>query len=324
MAKPWMDFASLRDGANFVTILARYDLAPTRHQGQVTILCPFHDDRLPSLSVNLDRKLFHCFACQAKGDVLDFVARIEDVSLPFAARIIAEVCDIPLAEHTARRQRPSTKLESNHKRGTARRRSRKDRCHQESSPCCDVPLDPIHPYLFERGLTPELIKEFGLGYCVYGRLRGRICIPVHSLDGARVLGHSGRWANNDVPEGVPKYLMPRGFKKSELLFNYHRVRGAQHIVLVEGYWSVFRLHALQVPAVALMGTSLSETQLYLLAQTNVRRITLLLDADQAGRAATVNLLPRLSASFFVRTPALPDSESPDSVTEHLLYKAVQN
>lgn len=53
MAKPWMDFAFLRDGANFATILARYNLAPTRHQGQVTILYPFHDDHQPSLSVNL-------------------------------------------------------------------------------------------------------------------------------------------------------------------------------------------------------------------------------------------------------------------------------
>ncbi len=80
MVKPWMDFAFTRERADFATILARYDIATARLRGQVSVLCPFHDDRRPSLSVNLDRKLFHCFACQAKGDILDFVAKIEEVS----------------------------------------------------------------------------------------------------------------------------------------------------------------------------------------------------------------------------------------------------
>ena len=96
MAEPWMDFALIRERADFATILARYDIAQARLQGQISVLCPFHDDRRPSLSVNLDRKLFHCFACPAKGDILDFVARIEQVSLPEAADIVARCCGIPL------------------------------------------------------------------------------------------------------------------------------------------------------------------------------------------------------------------------------------
>ena len=92
MAEMWVDFALIRERADFATILARYDIVPRNLQGQITVLCPFHDDRQPSLSINLDRKLFHCFACQAKGDILDFVARIEDVSLPDAARC----CGIPV------------------------------------------------------------------------------------------------------------------------------------------------------------------------------------------------------------------------------------
>jgi DNA primase len=58
------------------------------------------------------------------------------------------------------------------------------------------------------------------------------------------------------------------------LFNYHRVVGAQHLVIVEGYWSVFRLHALNVPAVALMGTSLSDLQMDLLGQSGAQRLEL--------------------------------------------------
>jgi DNA primase len=109
-----------------------------------------------------------------------------------------------------------------------------------------------------------------------------------------------------------------------VLFNYHRVVGAQHLVIVEGYWSVFRLHALNVPAVALMGTNLSEIQVKLLGWSGARRLTLLLDADRAGRKATADLLPRLSSLFFVRMPTLPVNESPDTVSEDLLLEAVRS
>jgi DNA primase len=101
------------------------------------------------------------------------------------------------------------------------------------------------------------------------------------------------------------------------------VVGAQHLVIVEGYWSVFRLHALKVPAVALMGTSLSDPQMNLLHQSAARRLTLLLDSDRAGRKATVDLLPRLSSLFFVRTPVIPDNESPDTIQEEMLLEAVR-
>jgi DNA primase len=109
MAEPWMDFVLIRERADFATILARYDIALARLQGQISVLCPFHDDRRPSLSVNLDRKLFHCFACQAKGDILDFVARIERISLPEAAGVVARCCDIPLeGQLSAERPPPKT------------------------------------------------------------------------------------------------------------------------------------------------------------------------------------------------------------------------
>jgi DNA primase len=316
-----MDFALIRERADFATILARYDIAPTRLQGQISVLCPFHDDRRPSLSVNLDRKLFYCFACQAKGDILDFVARIEQVSLPDAAGIVARCCGMgqlpdyrPPQETAEHRQNASS--------GSGRVREVRQQ-GGKAAPGCSTALDPTHRYLFDRGLTPELIRVFGLGYCAQGRLRGRVCIPIHSPDGTQVLAYSGRWANDEVSNGIPRYLMPHGFRKSALLYNYHRVVGAQHLVIVEGYWSVFRLHALKVPAVALMGTSLSDPQMGLLRQSEAQRFTLLLDADRAGRKATADLLPRLSSLFFVHTPAIPDNESPDTLQEGLLLEAVR-
>jgi len=301
-----MDFARIRERADFATILARYDIAPARLQGQISLLCPFHHDRQPSLSVNLDRKLFHCFACQAKGDILDFVAKIEQVSLPDAACIVARCCGLPLEKQMSAYRPPPKTAKDRQNAGSVNRPVREVRQQDgKASPCCGTALVSTHRYLFDRGLTPELIQVFGLGYCAQGRLRGRVCIPIHSPDGAQILGHSGRWANDQVPDGIPRYLMPIGFKKSALLFNYHRVVGAQHLVIVEGYWSVFRLHALNVPAVALMGTSLSDPQMDLLGQSEAGRFTLLLDADRAGRKATTGLLPRLSSLYLCPLAGIP-------------------
>ena len=118
MARPWIDFALVREHGDFASILARYDIAPARIQGQVSVLCPFHDDRRPSLSVNLERKVFHCFACQAKGDILDFVAMIEKVSLPDAAGIVARCCGIPQDGKLSTHHRsPKTAKDRNNKRG---------------------------------------------------------------------------------------------------------------------------------------------------------------------------------------------------------------
>ena len=324
MAGPWMDFVRIRERANFVTILARYGIASASLQSQISVLCPFHDDRQPSLSVNLDRKLFHCFACQAKGDIFDFVARIEHISLPDAARIVARCCDLPLAGQSLAFRRSAKTAPDRQNSSSVTRRFRKGRQNDgNASPCCTTALDPTHHYLVDRGLTPELVQVFGLGYCSQGRLRGRVCIPIHSPDGAQILAYAGRWANDAVPDGIPRYLMPSGFRKSTVLFNYHRVVGAEHLVIVEGYWSVFRLHALNVPAVALMGTSLSDLQMELLRLSGPRQCTLLLDADRAGRKATQDLLPRLSSLFFVRSPALPDTELPDTVADDLLLDAVR-
>ncbi len=323
MTAQWMDFPLIRFQANFVTVLASYGIAITRQQGQVKVLCPFHKDRTPSLSINLNSKMFFCFGCQAHGDILDFVARIENVRLVQAAELLIKLCGVVFSEAEVLRQKSSDHLSRRNEVQTKRclnDNHREGRISIERS----GPLDTAHPYLFERGLTPELIIEFGLGVCSRGRLRNRVCIPIHSPDGTRVLGSTGRWADDVVPKGRPKYLFPAGFRKSQLLFNYHRATDASHLVIVEGYWSVFRLYALKIPAVALMGCALSDMQARLLFQSKVRKVTLLLDADAAGQQATADMLPLLSSTLFVHTPVIPDGASPDDMAEDLLVKAVSS
>lgn len=182
-------------------------------------------------------------------------------------------------------------------------------------------LDPTHPYLFERGLTPPLLDTFGLGYCESGFLKGRIAIPLHDESGTLV-AYAGRCASDEVPAGVAKYLLPRDFKKSEVLFNLHRVASADHVMLVEGYWAVFRLHSLGIPAVALMGRTLSRAQEELLACSGARFLTLLLDGDKPGRMAAQALLPRVTRNWFVYHAELPDGQQPDTVDEEKLWRVL--
>jgi DNA primase len=75
--KERVDFELLKNAADFRTVLTHYGLTPSGSGAQARLLCPFHDDARPSCSVNLSKRVFHCFSCGAAGNVLDFVHRME-------------------------------------------------------------------------------------------------------------------------------------------------------------------------------------------------------------------------------------------------------
>ena len=118
------------------------------------------------------------------------------------------------------------------------------------------------------------------------------------------------------------YKLPVKFQKSRVLFNLHRVAAGEHVVLVEGYWSAIRLHALGIPVASLMGWSVSPEQIALLRERGIRFVTLLLDGDDTGRRGRERVLPDLASSFFVRAPLLPDGEKPDTLPEQQLREMV--
>ena len=290
MTRQRLHLARVKEEASFEEILDRYSVKTRGAGAKRMAQCPFHPDRRPSCSIHLERKVFYCFGCGAKGSVLDFVAQIENVSIHEAAERIEEMCRIRHDEAVTRRQKPT------------------QNGHDEDSdrPLRPLPfrltLDPGHPYLAGRHIGPDLAATFGLGYCSHGTMQGRICIPIHDACGVLV-AYTGRWASDELPEGVPKYDLPRQFPKRRVLYNLHRVAGAEHLVLVEGYWSVFRLHVLDVAAVSLMGRTLSAEQETLLIESGVQRLTIMLDGDAPGRNATDELLPRLAEPLFcVRDP----------------------
>ena len=306
MTKMHPDFGAIRDQARFETVLANYGLE-TRGQGvERMIRCPFHDDRSPSCSINLDKKVFHCFACGGKGTILDFVARMEYCSIADAARLLAGWCNLSGASPASA--------------GSLRIRP-------ESVPGNEplkfvLNLDPGHPYLTGRGVSEATVSRFGLGSCNRGVMQGRICIPIRDERG-RLVAYAGRWPGINPPSGEPRYKFPRGFRKRFVLFNYYRVMTASHLVIVEGFWSVFRLDALGIAAVALMGCTLSREQEAIIRGSLVDRITLLLDGDDAGREATTEIALRLARHRFVHIPDLPEGAEPDTMSEDLLMAAIR-
>lgn len=152
-------------------------------------------------------------------------------------------------------------------------------------------------------------------------MKGRVCVPIHNERG-ELVAYDGRWigSKDTLPEGEGKWKQPPKFQKQRVLYNLHRVAGQRHVAVVEAYWSVFRLHTLGVPAVALMGSALSAEQVALLEGAGVRFVTLLLDGDAAGRAAAERIVPVVARAFWVRDIVLPDGAQPDTVDEALLRR----
>jgi DNA primase len=296
------DFAAIKAQARFDIVLARYGLETTGQGAERMIRCPFHDDRTPSCAINLDKKLFHCFACGAQGTILDFIALMDSCSIVDVVNLLADWGYIAKPAGVAKGQ-----------------------AQQGSG---NVPLtftlqlDPHHPYLRARGVSEETVARFGLGFCDRGIMKGRICVPIHDEHG-RLVAYVGRWAVSVPPSRTPRYLFPRGFRKGQVLFNLHRVVDATHLVVVEGFWSVLRLDALGMAAVALMGCTLSKPQEALLRSSRADRLTLLLDGDEAGRTASADILPRLARHHFVHAPDLPAGTEPDILDEQTLKAAIK-
>ena len=85
-----IDFRAIKDQARFETVLAVFGLETRGYGDERMTWCPFHDDGSPSCSINLEKKVFHCFACGEKGTILDFVAKMEQIEIFESARLVAE------------------------------------------------------------------------------------------------------------------------------------------------------------------------------------------------------------------------------------------
>ncbi len=170
----------------------------------------------------------------------------------------------------------------------------------------------VHPYLAKRELDRQTLDIFGVKYQKEGPWRGMITIPLHDEDG-RFLGYLGRRLTH-LKRG--KYKIQKGVKRSQILFNLHRVDLSKRTFVVEGPFDTMRLHqAGYSNVVSLLGRTLSDFQYGILKQTP---ITLMLDQDDAGILATQKILKQLKDAKTIQLPAKdPGEMSMDAIRNTL-------
>jgi DNA primase len=184
------------------------------------------------------------------------------------------------------------------------------------------PVDPCHPYLAARGIRPRTAADFGVGFFAGGGLMsGRVVFPIHD-EQARLVAYAGRSTDG----ALPRYRLPAGFHKSLVLYNLHRAvaSGQDTVIMVEGFLDCLKVHQAGLPCViALLGSVLTEGQRELLLP-RFRRVVLMLDGDQTGRAASVTIRARLAGDCAVRVVELPAGEQPDRLPAPVLCQLVSS
>ena len=323
----FVDFKEVKSRVTLVQVLERYDLLRTlkRSGDRLSGPCPLHRGTNPTqFRVSISKNCFNCFGnCGRGGNVIDFVSLREAVPFRDAALLLqkwfmpdkaaaagqteSHVAECVTAPVPASAKPPAPPDHKPPGGITSMPGSSDDDEGAGENPPLSFELKslkPDHPYLAERGLSEATVRSYGIGYCPKGCLRGYVAIPIRKRDGALV-GYIGRWPGE--PDGdQPKYKLPKGFRKSLELFNLDRAAKAdasQPLIIVEGVFDCLRLVQLGFPrTVALLGSSLSPRQEALLRDVIGMRgsVTLLFDADDAGRHGAAEAGNRLCRSCAVR------------------------
>ena len=312
-------------------------VALTRKGGNHFGLCPFHSEKTASFSVAPDKGIYYCFGCHKGGGVVNFMMEVEGLSYPDAVRNLAKRCgmEVPEDEQYQSRYKQQERLWALMKEAgrffNARLRG------PEGEACRD--------YVQKRGLTPQIITRFGMGYApnswnalinamkakgytdqelkdadlvgekngrIYDRFRNRLMFPIIDVRG-NVVGFGGRV----LDDSTPKYLNTSEtviFNKRKNLFGLNFAKRTQlgYMILVEGNVDVVTLHQYGFDnAVASLGTSLTEEHAALLSRYT-EQVVLTYDADEAGQRAAKRAIPMLEkAGIQVKVLRMRDAKDPD-------------
>lgn len=167
------DFAqSVKQQADIVRVIGEYITLKKSGAQNYQGLCPFHGEKTPSFSVHVTRQFYHCFGCGVSGDVFKFVQEIEKVGFPEAIKIVAQKCGIAL---------PKREFNSPEEAAESRLRGRLLELHEQATAFFEEQLRSAEgararEYLTGRGLKPETIAKFRIGYAPegFGGLRDRL------------------------------------------------------------------------------------------------------------------------------------------------------
>lgn len=308
MKTEFVGFEALKQTVTMAQVLDRYGLADRFHRSgdNLSGVCPLHGGHNPTqFRVSLSRNCWICFGdCHCGGSIIDFVSRKERIGIRDAARLIQDWFSITLATQRRAAIPQLTPWENN-----------------PPLPFTLSDLDQTHPYLQTRGIAAETLATFGVGFCAQGSLAGWIAIPIHNAAG-KLVAYAGRWPG-EPPNNLPKYRLPRGFRKSLELFNLHRAaRETGPLVVVEGFFGCLKVwEAGWCRVVSLMGSILSAAQEEWIVKTAGPggQVRLLLDEDNAGRQGRQQASHRLRQH--VRTDMLrlaQEGQQPDRLSREEL------
>jgi DNA primase len=333
----------VKQAADIVEVISAH--TDLRRQGARWVgLCPFHEERTPSFSVDAGEKLYHCFGCGVGGDAIKFVEEKEGLGFAEAVELLADRYGVELER------------EQEDPRAEARRRQRRrleELLARTASFYASFLWDvkeagKAREYLAERGLGEEVLRAFGVGYAPsawdkvlvrgqragfgveemrgvglvqrgrgggeYDRFRSRIMFPIRDRRG-RALGFGGRAMRSDQGAKYVNTAETDFFHKSRMLYGIDLAKAAiakaGHAVVVEGYTDVLALHQAGVrEAVGVMGTAITDEQVAALSGM-VEEVVLALDADSAGQEAMLRA-QRVAAGrkMRLRVAAMPAGEDP--------------
>lgn len=297
----------LKNQIDIVDIIEHF--LPVKKMGaNYKCVCPFHDDRNPSMSISQSKQIFHCFACKAGGDAIKFVMDYEKLTYPEAIERIASLVNFSLEY---KNDKAPTQKENKHILEKANAFYRSEFFKHEAAV----------RYIYSRGINDAMIEKFELGWAgdsastirllqneniepkealevgivkqnekgIYASFIERITFPIYSHT-TRLVGFGGRTISDHPAKYVnsPQSVV---FDKSKLLYGYHLAKQSifekKQIIITEGYLDVIMLHyAGFTNAVAVLGTALTTSHLPLLKRGEIS-VVLCFDGDGAGINAAI-------------------------------------
>jgi DNA primase len=324
---------TVRNSADIVRVVSDY-VSLKGAGNTLKGLCPFHSEKTPSFTVHRDKQFFHCFGCQAGGDVFSFVMLAEKLAFPEAVELVAEKCGVPIptSGRDSRKSDERQQLFEIHERAAA--------YFQQMLSTEDAVA--ARQVIEKRKIGSAFVKRFGLGYAppsglmphlslkdpvasglfvrndrgeIYDRFRRRLMFPIWNERG-KVIGFGGRALQ---PDAQPKYLNSAEsplYSKSHVLYGLHFARDAAQkagrLVVVEGYFDCLSLHQAGIEnVVASCGTALTQQQVAIMARY-VPEVVMNYDPDTAGQNAmrrSIDLL--LAKGLRVRILKLAEGLDPD-------------
>lgn len=342
MMIPQEKIDEIRERANIVEIISDY--VPLKKSGKNHIgLCPFHSEKTPSFTVNDEKQIFYCFGCGTGGNAFTFLMKQENLSFPEAVRTVAKRVGIDVSmldkKPSGEDQQRELMFLANH--------VAQDFYHHYLLVSPDA--EKARQYIGKRGLKPEIIKSFKLGYAPAGRdslaralsnkgisleiaekaglvsrknkdfydkFRNRVMFPITDTR-ARVIGFGGRSLNNEEPKYLNSPTSPV-FKKGEVAYGMYQAKNFASskgfVLIVEGYFDLLMLHQHGfLNTVATLGTALTPNHLRKL-KGYAKEVYTLFDSDTAGKAAALKSLPLfIEEDIPARIVLIPPGLDPDDL-----------